>query len=156
MGLAASGRAETRAIDSALVRRLAAIAALAVVAAGCGGKTVSPLPQTVVGTVAKEAAPPKGVAAKGKPVFTSAGCGGCHTFKPAGTNATVGPDLDKLAQYAKKANQGSLADFTRTSIVDPGAYVQPGYQNGVMPSTYGQTLKPQQISDLVAFLTQSS
>jgi len=137
------------------VRRLVTIAALALVAAGCGGKTVAPLPSTVVGTVAKEAAPPKGNAAAGKPIFASAGCGGCHTYTPAGTKASVGPDLDKLAQYAKQANQGTLEDFTRESIVNPGAYVQSGFQN-VMPTTFGQSLKPQQISDLVAFLTQKS
>jgi mono/diheme cytochrome c family protein len=155
VGFAASGRAEAGGIDSAAVRRLVTIAALALVAAGCGGKTVAPLPSTVVGTVAKEAAAPKGNAAAGKPVFASAGCGGCHTFTPAGTKASVGPDLDKLAQYAKQANQGSLDDFTRESIVNPGAYVQPGFQN-IMPTTFGQSLKPQQISDLVAFLTQKS
>src|SRR6478735_6228752 len=33
-----------------------------------------------------------GDAALGKTTFASAGCGGCHTFKPAGTDAQVGPD----------------------------------------------------------------
>src|SRR4051794_10369636 len=36
--------------------------------------------------------------AAGKQIFTSTGCGGCHTLKDAGTNGTVGPNLnDKLA-----------------------------------------------------------
>ncbi len=30
----------------------------------------------------------------GKQVFESAGCGGCHTFKDAGANGSVGPNLD--------------------------------------------------------------
>ena len=64
----------------------------------------------------------------------------------------VGPDLDKLAQYAKQANQGSLQQFVETSITTPGNYIQPGYQN-VMPATYGN-LPAKQIADLVAFLTQ--
>jgi sulfite dehydrogenase len=34
--------------------------------------------------------------AQGKQVFASAGCGGCHTLKDAGTNGTVGPNLDQL------------------------------------------------------------
>jgi len=84
-------------------------------------------------------------------LFKSQGCGGCHTFKPAGTNGTIGPDLDKLAQYAKAANQ-PLAAFARESIANPSAYVEKGYQP-TMPN-FGQTLSAKQISDLVAYLTQ--
>jgi hypothetical protein len=61
-------------------------------------------------------------------------------------------DLDKLAQYAKQANQGPEKQFVATSIVNPGNYIQPGYQN-VMPTTYGK-LPAKQIADLVAFVTQ--
>jgi len=32
----------------------------------------------------------------GKAVFASAGCGGCHTLKDAGSSGNVGPDLDQL------------------------------------------------------------
>jgi mono/diheme cytochrome c family protein len=32
----------------------------------------------------------------GKKVFESAGCGGCHTLKDAGTSGNVGPNLDQL------------------------------------------------------------
>jgi mono/diheme cytochrome c family protein len=32
----------------------------------------------------------------GKQVFASAGCGGCHTLKDAGSSGTVGPNLDQL------------------------------------------------------------
>ena len=39
-------------------------------------------------TTAAPAPPP------GKAVFASAGCGGCHTLKDAGTGGTVGPNLD--------------------------------------------------------------
>ena len=48
---------------------------------------------------------------------------------------------------------GSLDQFTHESIVNPGAYVESGYQN-IMPSTFGQNLSPQQLADLVAYLTQ--
>jgi cytochrome c551 len=30
----------------------------------------------------------------GKAVFAEAGCGGCHTFSAAGSNGSVGPNLD--------------------------------------------------------------
>jgi cytochrome c6 len=35
-----------------------------------------------------------GSASEGEEVFASAGCGGCHTYSPAGSNGSVGPNLD--------------------------------------------------------------
>ena len=37
-----------------------------------------------------------GAAPEGKQVFATAGCGGCHTLKDAGSSGTVGPNLDQL------------------------------------------------------------
>src|ERR1044071_7159779 len=103
--------------------------------AACGGaRTVSPVPNTVEGSVPKEtteAPAAQGDAAAGKAVFASQGCAGCHTFTPANAKGTVGPDLDKLASDAQKANQGPLDQYTKTSITDPNAYVVPGFPKGV-------------------------
>jgi len=127
------------------MRRLALVP-LVLALAGCGAEGVThPLPQTVVGKLT--------LAAPGKGIFTAQGCNSCHTYKPAGSTGTIGPDLDKLAQYAKQAKQ-PLAAFTKQSIVDPGAYVQPGYPKGVMPATYGKALSAEQITQLVDFLTK--
>src|SRR5436309_2779810 len=108
------------------MRRLAPILfASALLLAGCGGaRTVSPLPNTVEGTLPK---PEKitGDPAAGKKVFAANGCGACHTYAPAGTHGTVGPNLDNLAADAQKANKGSLEEYTKTSITDPNAYVVP-------------------------------
>jgi cytochrome c1 len=93
----------------------------------------------------------KGDAAAGKQVFASNGCGRCHTFKPAGSSGTTGPDLDELSDFAENANQ-PLADFTRTSISNPNEYVEEGFPEGVMP-TYDQ-LSDDDLNNLVAFLTQ--
>ena len=137
------------------------ILALALLLAACtppgrNKKVAAPLPQTVIGTLPKnQSTSLKGNAAKGKPLFVSSGCGGCHTYKPAGANGKVGPDLDKLAADAKKANQGPLPDYVSTSIKNPGTYVVPGFPNGVMPN-YGGQLTDQQVADLVAFLTKPS
>jgi mono/diheme cytochrome c family protein len=133
------------------MRRLLPLAALALALAGCGsGKVVAPVPVTVIGTVPKA---PSGTAA-GKALFLSNGCGGCHTFKPAGTNGKVGPDLDNLAADAKKANQGSVEAYARASIENPDAYIAPGFPKGVMPAFKGK-LTDSQINELVAFLTKS-
>ncbi len=90
----------------------------------------------------------------GSATFASAGCGSCHTFRPAGSTGKIGPDLDNLAADAKTAGK-PLAAYVKESIVDPDAYVVPGFQKGVMPSTYGQTLTPAQVDGLVAYLTGS-
>jgi mono/diheme cytochrome c family protein len=37
-----------------------------------------------------------GAKADGKAIFTSAGCGGCHTLAAAGASGNVGPNLDTL------------------------------------------------------------
>jgi mono/diheme cytochrome c family protein len=131
------------------MRRLLPIGLLAIVLAGCGNaEVVHPVPQTVIGTVPQA---PTGAAA-GKALFASNGCGGCHTFKPAGSNGKVGPDLDNLAADAKKANRGPLPAYVKESIEDPPAYVVPGFPNGVMP-VYKGKLTDAQINDLVKFLT---
>jgi cytochrome c oxidase subunit II len=89
-------------------------------------------------------------AASGKALFASNGCDGCHTFKPAGATAKVGPDLDKLREEAQRAGV-PLEQFIRESIVNPNAYVEPGYPKGVMPGTFG-TLPKAQLDALVKFL----
>src|SRR5438105_4543170 len=88
----------------------------------------------------------------GKTVFANNGCGACHTYAPAGSQGKVGPDLDKLPAYAKQAGK-PLQDFVRESIVNPNAYIQPGYPRNVMPANFGQLPKAQ-LDALVSFLTQ--
>ena len=90
----------------------------------------------------------------GAALFASAGCGGCHAFAPAGSNAAVGPKLDDLAAAAKKAGQ-PVDDYVRESIVEPGKVIAPGYADGVMPSTYGESLSTEEIDALVRYLTQA-
>jgi cytochrome c oxidase subunit II len=129
--------------------------------AGCGGgEETAPLPETVeggttptqteTGTTTQPAA--QGDPAAGKQVFAANGCGSCHTFKPAGSSGTTGPDLDNLPEFAQKAGK-PLPEFTRESIEDPSAYVEEGYPDGVMPK-YDQ-LSDKELADLVAFLTQA-
>jgi mono/diheme cytochrome c family protein len=111
-------------------------------AAGCGFEgTVSATPQTVVGAVAAPPAQPvtnlKGDPTAGKAVFASAGCGGCHTLKDAGSAGTVGPNLDQ----AKPTLARALLRVT--------------YGKSPMPSFKGQ-LTPQQIADVAAYVVQAT
>jgi len=100
-------------------------------------------------------ATPAGNPTAGKAVYVKAGCAACHTFTPAGSTGKVGPDLDKLADYAAKAKQPEN-QFAESAIIHPPpAYVPPGYPTNVMPTTFGKSLSSTEIADLVAFLTKS-
>jgi mono/diheme cytochrome c family protein len=79
----------------------------------------------------------QGDAAAGKSVFTSAGCGGCHTMKAAGASGKVGPNLDDLKpSYDTVVHQ-----------VEVGG--------GVMPPFKG-TLSEKQIQDVSAYVVAST
>ena len=85
----------------------------------------------------------------GETVFATAGCGGCHAFTPAGSDAQVGPGLDAI-------DPGSmpLEEFIRESIGDPNAKLAPGYQPDVMPNTYDKSLTEEQLDALVQYLAE--
>jgi mono/diheme cytochrome c family protein len=90
----------------------------------------------------------------GEQIFTAAGCAGCHTFAPAGSNATIGPDLDDLAAAAAKREPGKSAEqYVRESLLQPDAFLAPGFGNA-MPSFEGR-LTDKQIQTLVDYLLDS-
>jgi cytochrome c oxidase subunit 2 len=86
----------------------------------------------------------------GAAVFENNGCGSCHTFGPAGSQAEVGPSLDNLRDQAEAAGV-PLEEFVRESIVDPNEYVEPGFSANVMPATYAD-LPQEQLDALVQYL----
>ena len=93
---------------------------------------------------------PPGVA--GKAVFEANGCASCHTLKAAGATGKVGPDLDGLPADAEKAGK-PFEEYVRESIVDPNAYVVPGFQKGIMPPF---ALPAEQFDALVQYLVEST
>jgi cytochrome c6 len=140
----------TASLESCAVPRRALIAAAAVLGAvalaGCGSQGVtSPTPNTIIGTIATTAnqlpiVPAthlKGDPAKGKPIFASAGCGGCHTLAAANSTGTIGPNLDQL-----KPNYQTV-----TSQVTNGG--------GAMPA-FKSRLTVQQIADVSAYVVDST
>jgi cytochrome c oxidase subunit 2 len=90
--------------------------------------------------------------ADGAAVFSSAGCGGCHAFKPANTNGAIGPNLDNVAADAKKAGEDPAA-YVKESIVDPNKVIATGYSKDVMPGDFGSSLSAKEIDALVTYLT---
>ena len=93
----------------------------------------------LIGAKKSSAAPaPAGAAPpSGAQVFSSAGCGGCHTLKAAGSSGTTGPNLDSLKPTAA----------TVAAIVRSGA--------GVMPS-FSSRLSAAQIQAVAQYVSSSA
>jgi cytochrome c oxidase subunit 2 len=90
----------------------------------------------------------------GEQIFTAAGCAGCHTFSPAGSKGTIGPNLDDLKAVAGKREPGKSADeYIRESLTKPDAFIVDGFQNA-MPSFEGR-LTDKQIQALIDYLLQT-
>ena len=88
--------------------------------------------------------------ADGEAIFVSNGCGGCHTLAAqADASGTIGPNLDEALVDKDTA-------FIKTSIVDPGAEVEDGYPDGVMPQDYGTSIAPADLDALVQYLSQAT
>jgi mono/diheme cytochrome c family protein len=79
----------------------------------------------------------QGNAEAGSAIFNEQGCGGCHVLEAAGSNGSVGPNLDE-----------SKPDFDL--IVDRVTNGQ-----GVMPA-FGDELSEQEIRDVSAYVFQST
>jgi mono/diheme cytochrome c family protein len=107
-------------------------------------KDVAAYVGSVAGTGQK---PPTVPGPAGAQVFANNGCGGCHTLAVASTTGTVGPVLDDVlpGQSAKEIEQ---------SITDPNAKVEQGFPANTMPATYGDTIQPDDLKSLVAYLVQ--
>ena len=101
----------------------------------------------------------------GRVAFSSTppGCAACHSIAP-GVNI-VGPTLagiattaaDRLRARDYRGDAKDAAGYIRESIVEPNAYVLTGptYSAGghsLMPHDYAQTLKPEQVDQIVAYL----
>jgi cytochrome c6 len=93
----------------------------------------------LIGAKKSSAAPAAtgGAPPSGAQVFSSAGCGGCHTLKAAGSSGTTGPNLDSLKPSAA----------TVAAIVRSGA--------GVMPS-FSSRLSAAQIQAVAQYVSSSA
>jgi mono/diheme cytochrome c family protein len=88
--------------------------------------------------------------ARGRQVYHSLGCANCH--EPNLFGQRLGPPLDHIGTAAASRRLGvSAEEYVRQSILDPGAYVVPGYQDS-MPRDLGRDLTPTDLDALVAYL----
>ena len=95
------------------------------------------------------AAPPEVEGGPGAQVFASNGCGGCHTLAAANSGGTTGPNLDEALPGQSEAE-------IQESIEVPNAKITPGYPANVMPQNFKETIKPEEIKELVKFLSENA
>lgn len=101
-------------------------------------------------TIACQEAPAKEPVARGRQIFQRLDCGQCHTID--GSGGRIGPDLTHIGAVAATRRPGYTAEqYIRESIVDPGAYIVPGY-NDVMPRGLARNLSPSDLDALIAYL----
>jgi mono/diheme cytochrome c family protein len=93
---------------------------------------------------------PPGDAARGEQVFDGEQCRACHVEHPVGPGFPGDPPLATAAATRRPDYPADL--YLYESIVAPSAYVVEGYEEGVMPDSYAQTLTQQEQADLVAYL----
>jgi mono/diheme cytochrome c family protein len=113
-------------------------------AAAASGGALNEVP---AGLQAELEALPEGDAANGERLFSQQPCSVCHV------NLQIAPRLDDLSAHASTRKPGYPAEvYLYESIVEPGAYVVEGFEGGIMPENFKETLTPQELADLVAFL----
>ena len=80
----------------------------------------------------------------GRALLTSQGCVACHDIN--GSLRMVGPPLTDVGERLSAA-------AIRQSIVDPDAIVTEGYPKGVMLQDFAEKLTPEQLDQIVAYLS---
>lgn len=89
-------------------------------------------------------------------LFTAMGCVGCHKLDQDQTDNNIGqpgPNMRNLPETAGQRVPGQdAAAYVHTSIVDPNAFVNPGYIGGIMPQNFSEQMSEEEINSLVAWL----
>lgn len=94
--------------------------------------------------------PEKEPYARGRQLYRQLDCARCHVID--GDGGRLGPDLSHIGATAAEREPGLSADgYIRESIVSPGAYVVPGY-NDVMPRGLARRLSEADLDALVLYL----
>jgi mono/diheme cytochrome c family protein len=85
------------------------------------------------------------LATQGADVFAANGCGSCHALAAANATGTIGPDLDQTLADKDAA-------YIEEAIVDPDATIADGFNAGVMPTSFGDDISPEDLEALIAYL----
>ncbi|NKB81820.1 MAG: c-type cytochrome [Nitrospirales bacterium] len=95
-------------------------------------------------------------------LFVQAGCPVCHTIPGIpGAQGRQGPILvlgstahERLADANYQGQATTEREYILESVLNPGAYVVPGYPDRVMPRWYGQKLSAKALDKIADYLEQ--
>jgi nitric oxide reductase subunit C len=98
---------------------------------------------------------------RGLELYQTLSCGTCHTLDTAGTKGTFGPNHNGLAQTAAlrlqnpgyKGQAKTAQDYIRESIVNPKAYLAPGFELSRIPMPLFDKLSQEDLDALVYMLS---
>lgn len=103
---------------------------------------------------------PEGDPVKGESLAATQGCAGCHVSTntgPAWLATADQPGIGARAEtrFSDAAYTGratSAQQYLLESVVNPAAYIVPGFETVNMPPNYGQLLTAQDAADLIAYM----
>ncbi|MDQ3248082.1 MAG: c-type cytochrome, partial [Chloroflexota bacterium] len=114
-----------------------------------------PVEVAVSNTTTATAAVPAGPRSP-QTLYTAMACIGCHKLDQNQTPDNIGqpgPHQGNLYETAATRVAGQDAEtYVYTSIVDPAAYVVPGYVNNIMPQTFKEQMSEEEIRGLVQWM----
>lgn len=88
---------------------------------------------------------------RGEQLYRQKDCQSCHLVE--GRGGSLGPELTHIGTVAGSRAEGvSAGEYIRESLVTPGAYVVPGY-NDVMPRGLVSDLSQADLDALVLYLS---
>ena len=93
-------------------------------------------------------------------LFVQSGCAVCHTIPGiAPAKGRQGPRLVlgttgplRLADPEYHGTAESVREYIQESVLNPGAYVVPGYSDRVMPRWYGKRLNAKSLDRIATYL----
>lgn len=79
------------------------------------------------------------------------GCVGCHVLDP--NQVMTGPTWHNIGDTAvTRVPDQSPGLYLYESIVNPNGHVVDGYPGNIMPATFKDTMSPQELAEMVAYL----
>ncbi len=116
-----------------------------------GGQSPAPVEETAAGGGA--ARPPD-------ELFTSMGCAGCHILTEPQTEdnrGAVGPNMANLDETAGARVEGMDAvAYIHDSIVNPNAFINPGYLANIMPQNFSERMSEEEIQGMIQWLLEQA
>jgi cbb3-type cytochrome c oxidase subunit III len=123
------------------LRRIAVLCVGSFALAGCGaGGVVS-----------------KGDTDHGKKLFV-ARCGSCHTLAAAGTQGTIGPNLDDSFAEARanRFKQSAIADIVAGQVRNPGQYATGSAEDRLQANMPANLVRGQDLDDVAEFVAANA